>query len=213
MTIPKCSETGPSPITENIWICRREDGVLHVFNRRGAEPSSPAAADETEDSPLESIFDELIEELYNNLNNGNSNLDTLRVAFEVISEIARTDPDLALDKIEDIRSYAIESKSVDTQSNCDLFSEIITHVKDSNYSLDHANELAGQNGITIDPQDPLIGLSEKLYSTEVRTSFEAIEGLAPNQGLILIPPSGTAKEFRDLDSYINQLLIPSSEEE
>lgn len=211
-------------IAENVLVCKDEDGFTHAFIGPRIQPSSPAATNKTKDSPsagvtseLESIFDDLIVELYNNLKNGGSNFDTLRDAFEVISEIARTDPDLALDMIEDIRTYAIKSTSVDTQINCDLFSEIIIQGNASAYSLDDANakELTERFGIDIDPQYPLTGLSEKLYPPlpEIDIFIEAIMEPAFKQGLILLSPSGCGKGFPDLDEFVNKLLTPSSEEE
>lgn len=226
MPILKCSGTGSNNLdcsvdgthltcdrlAQGVLICKDKDGNTQAIIGQNAQQSVAVPLVETKKSSLETRFDQLVEELYSNLENGKSNFNTLRDAYKVIIDIVRSNPDLALDMAEDIRTYAIKANDPDAQKNCDLISEIASYVKDPKYELDYADELAG---FRINREFPQASLYKKLIADSIHNTLTSAFNNSLNQmNVLIMPATGIGKNgFGPPDLYINQLLTPSDEED
>ncbi len=169
MTTPRCQMVG------KVAMWELEDGTIDASTTRlcpGVRKADLEAAEAAlvaertrVISSLSSEADRLLEQIA--VSQGEDLTNGIRDCFSVIEELgtiaSEAAIELAIEKLESMLSYADLIGSSDLQLNSELYIEVLSHLQTPDYSLDQAQYLAGQAGVSLDPENPLDGLSDALY--------------------------------------------------
>lgn len=156
-----------------MFRCEEEPDTIYMRQTRRA-PMSDGEEDARAATPRE-LRDEIlgeIEETEARIGVGDvSAFQELGNLFALVEELAEIDPSSAMDRLEGVMVLADEIGSTDLAYNAELYMECLTHMMDPSYGLERAIELAQENDIELDPDNPLQGLADELYPEPVMDGF------------------------------------------